>query len=120
MTPCEKVTFYFIFYFLSFYWVFIIYTVLQCDLPPLRPHCGEARDGRSEAGQLTTRPPDLHKKWQNLCRCSWCKFVCFVNTLEDSSREVQHCVLLTYCSLEFLGKQDAFYMARENELARNY
>ena len=26
---------------------YFIYTVLQCDLPPLRPHCGEAPGGDS-------------------------------------------------------------------------
>ena len=44
---------------------FIIYTVLQCDLPPIRPHFGEApgRDsnpGRAARGRDTTpRPPHL-------------------------------------------------------------
>ena len=43
---------------------YIICTVSQCDLPPHRPHCEEARteiriqDGQSrEAGTLTIRPP---------------------------------------------------------------
>ena len=48
---------------------YFIYTVLQCDLPLLRPHCGEARqaeiwtwDGWSiKAGTLTTWPPHLLK-----------------------------------------------------------
>ena len=41
-------------------------SLIQCDLPPLRPHCGEAprpeiraRDGDLAAETLTTRPPQL-------------------------------------------------------------
>ena len=46
--------------------LYFICTVLQCDLPPLRPHCGEARaenrtrDGRSrgkDSNHQTTTPP---------------------------------------------------------------
>ena len=45
-----------------------IIAVLQCDLPPLRSHCGvwgspgprfESEMGDPEAGTLTTRPPHL-------------------------------------------------------------
>ena len=45
---------------------YIIYTVLLCDLPPLRPHCGEApgRDSNpsraaQRQGHYTPGPPRL-------------------------------------------------------------
>ena len=48
--------------------LYIIYAVLQCDLPPLRPHCGEAPDrdlnpGQADlvAGLLTTRMINTEK-----------------------------------------------------------
>ena len=53
-----------IFYFLIFFIVFyyIIHTVLQCDLSPLRPHCGEAPDRESNPGgpEAGTLPLDHH------------------------------------------------------------
>ena len=58
-----------IYFFISFIWFYyIIYTVLQCDLPPLRPHCGEAPGRDSNLGRAaheawtldtTPRPPHL-------------------------------------------------------------
>ena len=55
----------------SFYGFFynIIYTVLQCDLPPLRPHCGEAPAVLGTASQrekpinvllILSNPDSLH------------------------------------------------------------
>ena len=41
------------FIFIKFY--NIIPTVLQCDLPPLRPHCGEAPDQDSNPGLAAQR-----------------------------------------------------------------
>ena len=40
---------------------YIIYTVLQCDLPPLRPHCGEAPGPGFEPGT-----GDLESGTQNI------------------------------------------------------
>ena len=56
----------------------LFYTVLQCDLTPLRPHCGEAPrpgtrlepgTGDLEAGTLTSRPrwSSFHNLYSSLC-----------------------------------------------------
>ena len=64
----------FIFIFLqpteAWFFYYIICTVLQCDLPPIRPHCGEAPPGRhSKLGRViyctveAARPLHLLKKF---------------------------------------------------------
>ena len=47
-TGCEKVRYFLIFLFTAYQ--YFIYTVLQCDLPPLRPSCGEAPGRDSNPG----------------------------------------------------------------------
>ena len=58
--------FFFLNLFIGFY--HIIYTVLQCDLPPLRPHCGEAPGRDSNPGRVAQRQghyPWTTKNWND-------------------------------------------------------
>ena len=52
---------------ISFLWCFyyIIYTVLQCDLPPLRPHCGEAPGRDSNPNQSCVLYLTTFLSWVN-------------------------------------------------------
>ena len=53
--PCIYVRKYIYFFFYLFLGFYIIYTVLQCDLPPLRSHCGEAPGRDSNPGRAGQR-----------------------------------------------------------------
>ena len=69
---------------------YIIYTVLLCDLPPLKPHCGEAPGRDSNPGRAVYRhlPLDPHTfylyipwksvkgVWLSRCVGCWCDQLC--------------------------------------------
>ena len=61
--------FYTVHYF--FFFFFFSSTVLQCDLPPLRPHCGEAPGRDSNPGRAAQRQGHfytVHQKPRHLER----------------------------------------------------